>query len=104
MKTFWTVVVLIIIVAGGWYLFKGMPAAAPTTTTQGTAANTTATPQGAIPHDNIYLSNTDPSKGTYMTDFAGKTLYTFDKDTTGVSNCSGACATAWPPYESGAAA
>ena len=28
----------------------------------------------------------------------GMTLYTYDKDTKGVSNCTGACATAWPPY------
>ena len=29
---------------------------------------------------------------------AGKTLYTFDKDGTGKSNCTGGCATAWPPF------
>lgn len=28
----------------------------------------------------------------------GKTLYTFDKDTAGKSNCNGGCATAWPPF------
>ena len=28
----------------------------------------------------------------------GKTLYTFDKDAAGKSNCSGGCATAWPPF------
>ncbi len=27
----------------------------------------------------------------------GRTLYTYDKDGTGVSNCSGFCAAAWPP-------
>jgi predicted lipoprotein with Yx(FWY)xxD motif len=29
---------------------------------------------------------------------AGRTLYTFDKDAAGKSNCNGACATAWPPF------
>jgi predicted lipoprotein with Yx(FWY)xxD motif len=28
----------------------------------------------------------------------GRTLYTYDKDATGVSNCSGACAFGWPPF------
>jgi predicted lipoprotein with Yx(FWY)xxD motif len=32
-----------------------------------------------------------------LTDAKGMTLYTFDKDTAGVSNCYDKCATAWPP-------
>jgi predicted lipoprotein with Yx(FWY)xxD motif len=28
----------------------------------------------------------------------GETLYTFDKDASGKSNCNGGCATAWPPF------
>ena len=28
----------------------------------------------------------------------GKTLYIFDKDAAGKSNCNGGCATAWPPF------
>lgn len=35
----------------------------------------------------------------------GMTLYTFDKDSSGVSNCYDSCADSWPPYlvEAGAA-
>lgn len=33
-----------------------------------------------------------------LTDAAGRTLYTFDKDTPGKSNCSGGCLGAWPAY------
>ena len=32
-----------------------------------------------------------------LTDANGMTLYTFDKDTAGVSNCYDKCATNWPP-------
>lgn len=32
-----------------------------------------------------------------LTDANGMTLYTFDKDTAGVSNCYDQCATNWPP-------
>jgi len=32
-----------------------------------------------------------------LVDQAGMTLYTFSKDTTGTSNCTGKCADFWPP-------
>ena len=35
---------------------------------------------------------------TYLTDKDGRTLYTFDKDTEGVSNCYGGCEETWPIY------
>lgn len=35
--------------------------------------------------------------GTILTDSAGRTLYLFTRDELGKSNCSGGCATAWPP-------
>ncbi len=34
----------------------------------------------------------------------GMTLYTFDKDEKGVSNCNGKCATNWPPLKAAASA
>ena len=39
----------------------------------------------------------DPQFGTVLTDPAGMTLYTFDRDANGTSNCSGNCAATWPP-------
>jgi predicted lipoprotein with Yx(FWY)xxD motif len=36
-------------------------------------------------------------QGEILTDAKGMTLYTFDKDTSGVSNCYDKCATNWPP-------
>lgn len=35
--------------------------------------------------------------GTILVDGGGLTLYIFDNDTAGVSNCSGGCLNAWPP-------
>ena len=37
------------------------------------------------------------SVGTVLTDADGMTLYIFDKDAQGISNCKGKCAVAWPP-------
>ena len=36
--------------------------------------------------------------GKILTNKAGMTLYTFDKDSNGTSNCNGGCAQKWPPY------
>jgi predicted lipoprotein with Yx(FWY)xxD motif len=36
--------------------------------------------------------------GKILTDKAGMTLYTFDKDSEDTSNCYGGCAAKWPPY------
>ena len=39
-----------------------------------------------------------------LTDAKGMTLYTFDKDAEGKSNCNGKCAMAWPPLTASAEA
>ncbi|MBX3061342.1 MAG: hypothetical protein KF726_00100 [Anaerolineae bacterium] len=37
-------------------------------------------------------------KDDHLISYDGMTLYTFSKDADGVSNCSGDCAKAWPPF------
>ena len=64
----------------------------------------TLSPTAAAPTNNIYTTKDNSQKGSYLADFAGMTLYTFDKDATGASSCYGTCATNWPPYTSGATA
>ena len=39
----------------------------------------------------------ETSAGPALVDGKGMTLYTFDKDAAGKSNCSGGCAVNWPP-------
>jgi len=39
----------------------------------------------------------DSAKGKVLTNSAGMTLYTFDKDSGGKSACNGGCPTNWPP-------
>ena len=41
---------------------------------------------------------TDSSMGKIYTDAKGMTLYVFDKDEPGKSNCYDQCAVNWPPY------
>src|SRR5215475_9954997 len=40
---------------------------------------------------------TAPAGAKYLTDSAGKTLYLFQADSSGKSNCNGPCAAVWPP-------
>jgi predicted lipoprotein with Yx(FWY)xxD motif len=39
----------------------------------------------------------DSGMGKVLTDSKGMTLYTFDRDAPGKSNCNGQCAQNWPP-------
>ncbi|WP_428647065.1 COG4315 family predicted lipoprotein [Roseibium sp.] len=43
------------------------------------------------------IKSMETAEGEILTDAKGMTLYTFDKDTAGMSNCYDACATNWPP-------
>jgi predicted lipoprotein with Yx(FWY)xxD motif len=61
--------------------------------------NTTPSPsRGSAPAGSgTALTVRSTSLGTILTDGRGFTLYAFDADKGTMSNCSGACATAWPP-------
>ena len=41
----------------------------------------------------------DTTKGKALVDAKGMTLYIFDRDAAGKSNCNGPCATNWPPMQ-----
>lgn len=45
----------------------------------------------------VLTTATSDSLGTYLTDMEGNTLYTFDRDAIGTSNCVDRCAENWPP-------
>jgi predicted lipoprotein with Yx(FWY)xxD motif len=102
------VIIIVIILLVGGYLgrnrIKSMLGMSQVSSSSQTTQSTPPTSSAMAPSNNIYLTKTDPSKGQYLTDFQGTTLYTYDKDTKGVSNCTGECATAWPVYTSGATA
>jgi predicted lipoprotein with Yx(FWY)xxD motif len=50
-----------------------------------------------LPQETVASSNTK-DLGDFLISADGMTLYTFAKDTAGVSNCSGDCAKNWPPF------
>jgi predicted lipoprotein with Yx(FWY)xxD motif len=58
----------------------------------------------ALAEDYGPLKVQDTSLGKVLADPNGMTLYTFDKDAPGKSNCNGQCAENWPPMKAAAGA
>jgi predicted lipoprotein with Yx(FWY)xxD motif len=58
----------------------------------GSAGASAAASAGGTP-----IGTTSGSAGTYLTGASGRALYLWVADSHGKSNCSGACASAWPP-------
>jgi predicted lipoprotein with Yx(FWY)xxD motif len=84
-------------------------AATPTAAVQGATATqavaTSAAPASAPAAAAITFGVTsDASLGDYLTGANGMTLYVFTADTPNTSNCSGKCATLWPPLTAAAGA
>lgn len=62
-------------------------------------ANPTKSPETSPAAQNSVYKMMSGSKGaSYLSDENGMSLYTYSKDATGVSNCSGACIKNWPAY------
>lgn len=78
-----------------YYLSKKGNYAQSTTAT--VAKDITGT-QPKTEHDDTYTIRVDQNKGKHMTDSEGMSLYVFDQDVPGVSNCEGSCSKTWPPY------
>jgi predicted lipoprotein with Yx(FWY)xxD motif len=73
------------------------PSAAPPSATA-SAAPSAASPSTAAGETYEVTVATDAKLGKFLAGEDGKTLYTFKKDAANVSNCSGGCAQAWPPF------
>jgi predicted lipoprotein with Yx(FWY)xxD motif len=104
-----TVLVLVIVGLVAFVVWYAFHTKSNTDTTYGNAANT----QTEVSKENSNKTNTNTqstasqvvvtktdSKGSqYLADGNDKTLYTYGADTSGVSNCTGACLAAWPIYK-----
>ncbi|MEX1253806.1 MAG: hypothetical protein WEE64_05635 [Dehalococcoidia bacterium] len=58
----------------------------------------TATAEESATGDATVIVSENATLGSILTDADGGTLYTFGSDTPNTSNCTDACATAWPPF------
>ena len=67
-------------------------ASAPASPASGAAAGSSASASG-----NTVIETASSSAGTVLTNGSGRAVYLWVKDTGDMSQCSGACAGAWPP-------
>ena len=88
------IIIIIIIVGGGYALFHK----SKKSSTSPSSSSTTASTNAPAINNSVLTTKTDPSLGQYLADPSGKPLYTYNKDTSGVSNCTGSCLTEWPAY------
>jgi predicted lipoprotein with Yx(FWY)xxD motif len=90
------IVVAAVVLYGGYRLYRHYSkqpvapvAMAPAKTP---VASPTATP------NSLYKMMSDSKGVSYLTDDKGMALYTYSKDKTGISNCSGTCIINWPAF------
>src|SRR5689334_18739721 len=69
------------------------------TTSGGGAPASTSRPSASMSSGTVDVART--SLGSVLVDSQGRTLYLWQADTASKSTCTGACATAWPPLETG---
>jgi predicted lipoprotein with Yx(FWY)xxD motif len=80
-----------------WY--AAVPSASAAPQSAGTPAASSTSAPAMTPMANETINGSSNSKvGQFLTDAQGMTLYIFKKDAPGVSNCSGNCASIWPPF------
>jgi predicted lipoprotein with Yx(FWY)xxD motif len=94
MKTSYILFVMI----GGLALLSGCISSPPSETTATTATTTATTIATRTPTVMIVANN---QLGPVLVDSSGMTLYTFNNDAPGLSNCYGGCAVNWPPLLAG---
>lgn len=87
--------VVIVIVVGGGYAFFHKSNKNTNTAKSSTSSQTSA----PAVNNAVLITKTDSSLGQYLADPSGKPLYTYNSDTSGVSNCSGSCLATWPAYQ-----
>lgn len=119
MKSIAYILALLVIAAGAWYFLAG-GAKSPRPEVQGTpsgalgingspnqgnlgqpdtgAAQQPQESTGTIAPNVMIATHTNVSMGTFLTGKGGMTLYSYDKDSAGASNCTGTCAENWPPF------
>lgn len=89
------IIVLIVVVlgAGGYWWYSSHK------TSSSTANSSSTQTQTAAVNNAVLKTANNAGVGQYLTDPEGKTLYTYEKDTSGTSNCTGSCLTNWPAYQ-----
>lgn len=102
MNKLWTLVLVVVVALvalyGGYRLYKHY------NKPQMVVVPTEAVSPTMAAENSVYKVVSSSTLGNYLTDTKGMTLYTYAKDTAGVSNCTGQCLVVWPAYVAPASA
>jgi predicted lipoprotein with Yx(FWY)xxD motif len=97
-RSSWTaivIIILIILIGGGYAVFHKSGNTNTSNNPSNSTSNQNNTPAASSA---VFVTKTDPTLGQYLADPSGKPLYTYNADSSGVSNCTGSCLSNWPPY------
>lgn len=109
-KQYWILILIIVVLILGYlgrhriktFLSGTPPTPQPARTV--TRAPAPAAPPAATASGSSTVtiqSRSNSTKGDFLVGPSGMTLYVFDKDKPGVSNCTDSCTVLWPPYKMG---
>jgi predicted lipoprotein with Yx(FWY)xxD motif len=73
------------------------PAASSSTPASASTPSSAPASGGASASGATVITTASSSAGTFLTSGSGRAIYLWAKDTSGMSACTGACASAWPP-------
>jgi predicted lipoprotein with Yx(FWY)xxD motif len=114
----WIVVIVLVVLIGGyvwWMSASSSQTTPPVSATNATSTTNTPDQSGQNPSGGTTTPPTNASSVTgsvtlslntsdgdtferHLVASNGMTVYEYNKDTANVSNCTGSCATNWPPY------
>ncbi len=97
-STIWIIIIIVVLIGVVIWISYGMTNNTSTNTTINTSQTSVTTTVPSTIQVLTLNTATSTKLGTYLVDPNGMTLYTFNKDTQGVSNCTGTCLIDWPPY------
>ena len=99
-RPLWQWIGLYVVIAGILYtvIYFGFIQQKNSYSYNGNANATAATKQTQNTQNSVYKMTSKDKIGMVVSDSKGMTLYTYATDTSGVSNCTGACLKVWPAY------
>lgn len=88
-------VTIVVLVAVGTFTLVHKPANSTTSPAVSTVSRTSS----PVVNNSVLITKSNGTIGSYLADPAGKTLYVYNADTPGVSNCVASCLANWPAYQ-----
>jgi predicted lipoprotein with Yx(FWY)xxD motif len=94
-STLLTLIIIIIVVVVGGYALLHKPSKDMPDPSSSLSATHKLEP---MINNSIVITKDDSNLGYYLAEPNGSPLYTYNGDTSGISNCTGSCLNTWPAY------